>query len=507
MQRPTLLRLLATALLVVLGCAHAPAAETAKPNVLFIAIDDLRPEAGCYGNRLIKTPNIDALASRGTVFNRAYCQQAVCSPSRTSLLTGRRPDTTRVYDLQTHFRLYLPEVVTLPQHFKQHGYHARGLSKIYHGSLDDRQSWSVPHWSPGGPAYGKPETLADLAKQNRQLRAKYKGPSSTALKRDPKTGTVLKRSRPRYRARGPAWEDPEVADAALPDGKTARKAIELLREIKDRPFFLAVGFVKPHLPFVAPKKYFDLYRREDLKLAPNPFPPKDVPKVALTNWGELRNYQGIPKQGPLPDEMALDLIHGYYAATSYIDAQIGLLLEELDRLKLRRRTVIVLWGDHGWQLGEHGLWCKHTNFEIAARVPMIFSAPGQTKPGAKTDALVEFVDIYPTLCELCGLPLPEGLEGTSLVPVMENPDRSWKTAAFSQYPRGKIMGYSMRTERYRYTEWRSRAGGRPVGRELYDQQADPQENVNLANRPGQKELTGQLGRQLQAGWQAARPKR
>ncbi len=499
--------LAAAALPALCGSAASPshAAEAGPYNVLFIAIDDLRPEAGCYGNAVIHTPAIDALAARGTTFNRAYCQQAVCSPSRISLLTGRRPDTTKVYDLQTHFRAHLPDVVTLPQYFKQHGYHAQGLSKIYHGGLDDPASWSVRHWAPGGPGYGKPETLAALAKETQRLRAEHGEPATQVLQRDPATGLVLRVSPPRYRARGPAWEDPEVADNALPDGKTADRAVELLRELKDQRFFLAVGFLKPHLPFVAPKKYFDLYQRSQLKLAANPFPPKDVPDLALTNWGELRNYDGIPKQGPLPDEMALDLIHGYYAATSYVDAQIGRILAELDRLGLREKTVIVLWGDHGWQLGEHGLWCKHTNFEVACRSPLIFSAPGQKRPGAKTDALAEFVDIYPTLCELCALPVPEGLEGTSLVPVMQEPDRPWKKAAFSQYPRSRVMGYSMRTDRYRYTEWLPRAGGPPVARELYDHQTDPAENVNLAERPEHAGLVAELSRQLRAGWKAARP--
>lgn len=510
MQASKSLRFPAAALCVGLAAALVvPAAGAAQPgefNVLFIAVDDLRPEAGCYGNPIIKTPHLDALAGRGTVFNRAYCQQAVCSPSRTSLLTGRRPDTTKVYDLQTHFRLHLPDVVTLPQHFKQHGYRTLGLSKIYHGGLDDPQSWSLPHWRPRGPGYGKPETLARLERLREQLRAEHGKAATSVAKRDPKTGTVLKRTRPTYRVRGPAWEDPQVADNELPDGQTSDRALELLRENRRRRFFLAVGFLKPHLPFVAPKKYYDLYRREQLKLAPNPFPPKDVPRIALTNWGELRNYQGIPKTGPLPDEMALDLIHGYYAATSYTDAQIGRLLDELDRLGLREKTVVVLWGDHGWQLGEHGLWCKHTNFEVATRAPLIFSAPGQPHPGAKTDALAEFVDIYPTLCELCGLPIPEGLEGTSLVPAMEHPERPWKTAAFSQYPRGKIMGYTMRTDRYRYTEWVPRGGGPPVALELYDHREDPREDVNLADRPENKSLVEQLQRQLHAGWRAARPK-
>jgi len=227
--------------------------------------------------------------------------------------------------------------------------------------------------------------------------------------------------------------------------------------------------------------------------------------LALTTWGELRNYQGLPNQGPLSDAMALDLIHGYYAATSYTDAQIGRVLDELDRLGLREKTVAVLWGDHGWQLGEHGLWCKHTNFEVACRAPLIFSKPGQKHPGAKCDALVEFVDIYPTLCELCGLPVPEGLEGISLAPLLEDPRRPWKKAAFSQYPRGRIMGYSMRTERYRYTEWVPRDGGEPVARELYDHQTDPAENVNLARRPEHAQLIEELSRQLHAGWKAALP--
>ncbi|MBN2475488.1 MAG: sulfatase [Pirellulales bacterium] len=474
-------------------------------NVLFFAVDDLRPETGGYGNPIIKTPHIDELASRGTLFCRAYCQQAVCSPSRTSLLTGRRPDTTGVYDLQTHFRLNLPDVVTLPQHFKQCGYHTQGFGKIYHGGLDDPHSWSVPHWSPPGPGYGKPETLTALDEQRKQLRAKYGGPSSEVLQRDAKTGAVLKRSAPKYRVRGPAWEDPDVADAALPDGKTAARAIRVLRQVRHKPFFLAVGFLKPHLPFVAPKKYYELYQREELHLATNPFPPKDVPAIAMHNWGELRNYSGIPPRGSLSDAMALDLVHGYYAATSYVDAQIGRVLDELDRLGLREKTVIVLWGDHGWQLGEHGLWCKHTNFEIATRVPLIFSAPAQKQPGAKTDALAEFVDIYPTLCDLCSLPIPDGLEGTSLAPVMEDPKRAWKTAALSQYPRGKVMGYSMRTDRYRYTEWLPRAGGAPVARELYDHRNDPQENVNLAGLPESAEMVSQLSRHLKAGWRAARP--
>jgi len=488
-------------------CSALAAEETGKKlNVLFIAVDDLRPQLGCYGFPKIKSPNIDRLASRGTIFMRAYCQQAVCSPSRTSLLTGRRPDTTRVYDLQTHFRLNLPDVVTLPQYFKQHGYHTQGLSKIYHGGLDDPISWSVPHWRPPGPGYGKPETLAKMREMAEKLKAEGKVPwRKKILKKDPKTGIPLKLSRPKFRVRGPSWEDPDVPDNALPDGKTADKAIEVLRGIKDKPFFLAVGFLKPHLPFVAPKKYFDLYPPDEITLADNPFPPKDCPQIALTNWGELRAYSDIPKTGPLPEEKARELIRAYFAATSYVDAQIGRLLDELERLGLSDNTVIVLWGDHGWKLGEHGLWCKHTNFEEDTRSLLIISAPNQKNAGAKTYALCEFVDIYPTLCELCGLPVPEGLEGLSLVPVMEKPDRPWKKAAFSQYPRrGKVMGYSMRTERYRYTEWLD-ADGKAVAVELYDYRKDPKGNVNIANLPENKELVSRLSKMLHAGWRGALP--
>ncbi len=475
-------------------------------NVLFLAVDDLRPDLGCYCAPIVKSPNIDALAARGTVFNRAYCQQAVCSPSRTSLLTGRRPDTTRIYDLQTHFRLTLPDVVTLPQYFKQHGYHARGFSKIYHGGLDDPRSWGVPHWRPGGPGYGKRETLEFLERERQRLRKEGGNLRTTVLQKDPETGIPLKVRRPRFRVRGPSWEDPDVPDNALPDGKTTDKAIEILLAAGGNRFFMAVGFLKPHLPFVAPKKYFDMYPLKDLSLADNPFAPKDCPQIALMNWGELRAYSDIPQKGPLSNEKALELIRGYLAATSYVDVQIGRILRELERSGLMENTVIVLWGDHGWQLGEHGLWCKHTNFEVATRSLLIASSPGQKNAGARTDALVEFVDIYPTLCDLCGLPIPEGLEGTSFAPVMDNPKRPWKTAAFSQYPRGRIMGYSMRTDRYRYTEWLDREK-HAVARELYDHHNDPDENVNIAVRPENKELVAKLSKMLHAGWCAALPPR
>jgi len=472
-----------------LGAADPPSRVM---NVLFIAVDDLRPQLGCYGDPIVKTPNLDALAARGTVFTRAYCQQAVCSPSRTSLMTGRRPDTTRVYDLDTHFRDTIPGVVTLPEQFKKHAYHVQGLSKVYHGSLNDEQSWSVPWWRPSAPGYLIPENVDDLERRTEAARAAGIKPSNKS-----------------QWPRGPAWEAPDAPGNALADGMTADKAIEVLNTVKDKPFFLGVGFLKPHLPFVAPKRYWDLYRKDQIPLAANPFAPRDCPPLALSTWGELRRYRDMPQEGPVTDDQALELVHGYYACVSYTDAQIGRVLAELDRLGLRENTIVVVWGDHGWQLGEHGLWCKHTNFETSVRSPLIMSAPGQKAAGAKTGALTEFVDIYPTLCDLCGVPLPEGLEGTSFAPLLGEPDRPWKKAAFSQYPRsvadaGQVMGYSMRTGRYRFTEWRGLTKDFSE-LELYDHAVDPNENVNIANCPGNEGLVQQLTGMLRAGWREVIP--
>ncbi len=491
MTRRILTAALALAALTAVGSVAQPKPESARPNVLFIAVDDLRPQMGCYGDRLAKTPHIDRLAAQGVVFDRAYCQQAVCSPSRTSLLTGRRPDTTKVYDLDTPFRKNLPEVVTLPQHFKAYGYHSQGMGKIYHGGLDDAASWSVPHWMPKRPGFG-PEGQKLLTRLRQEARAAGKD--------------LTKRSN---QPRGLPWEAPEVEDSALPDGAIADHAVETLRQVKDRPFFLAVGFIKPHLPFVAPKKYWDLYSREQFRLADNPHPPKGAPTYSLSNWGELRAYLGMPKQGPVTEDQARSLIHGYYASMSYMDAQVGKVLAELDRLGLRENTIVVLWGDHGWELGEHGEWCKHENYETSTRAPLIVSAPGRKANGKTSRALVEFVDLYPTLTELCGLPLPEGLEGTSFQPLLEQADRPWKKAAFSQYPRnvarmGRGMGYTLRTDRYRLVEW-TLPGKDFQEYELYDHQTDPGENVNLAQQPEHAELVKKLAEQLHAGWQAARP--
>ena len=452
-----------------------------RPNVLFVAVDDLRPELGCYGTAGILSPNIDAIAARGTVFDRAYCQQAVCSPSRTSLLTGCRPDTTKVYDLQTHFRKNLPEVVTLPQHFKNHGYTTFSLGKIFHGGLDDKPSWSRPPGKVWQAMYALEENKELVAKKRAAVKGKkFRTPSA------------------RYNAMtGPAYECADVPDSTYSDGVIADEAISALREMKDETFFLAVGFLKPHLPFIAPKKYWDLYDREKIPMAVNPFAPKDAPKIALMNWGELRAYHDIPRVGPLSAEEARALKHGYYACVSYIDAQLGRVLNELDRLGLRDNTVVILWGDHGWKLGEHAMWCKHTNFEIDTHVPLICSAPRQKAAGKHSAALVEFVDIYPTLCELAGLPLPKHLGGDSFAALLDDPDLPGDPTAISQYPRGKVMGYSIRTDRYRLTLWQKReAPHETVAVELYDHESDPDENVNVAADPANarliKELTDQL---------------
>jgi arylsulfatase A-like enzyme len=278
---------------------------------------------------------------------------------------------------------------------------------------------------------------------------------------------------------------------------------------KNQPFFLAVGFAKPHLPFVAPKRYWDLYDPAKIELASNPFHPKGAPEYAIMPGGELRSYHGIPK-GSIPDDLARQLKHGYYAAISYMDAQLGRVLDELEKQGLAQNTIVVLWGDHGWKLGEHEAWCKHSNCENDTNAPLLLTVPGMKQAGAKTRGLVEFVDIYPTLCELANLPLPAHLEGTSFKPLLDDPEKPWKRAAFSQYPRktpdGNLMGYSMRTDRYRFTAWTDRDdSSRILATELYDHAVDPQENVNIAPKPESQSLVKELQSQWRQGWQNAVP--
>ena len=509
MALPKFAPLLCTLLLIT--PAALPAAETAptRPNVLFIAVDDLRPELGCYGKDYIKSPNLDRIAKAGMVFNRAYCQQAVCSPTRSSLMTGTRPDTTKVWDLVTHFRTALPQVVTLGQHFKQNGYFVQGMGKIYHGSYNDAPTWSVPWQTPKSVPYALPE---NVALNQRQFEAEPDGDAKPKAKQRAKAVSATAASKPN--SRGPAFEGADVPDNTFQDGKVAELAVATLQEMSKQkePFFLAVGFIRPHLPFVAPKKYWDLYDPAKIQLAPNKFRPQDAPDYAILPGGEIRAYHGIPA-GSIPDDLARQLKHGYYAAISYMDAQVGKVLDELDRLGLTKNTIIILWGDHGWKLGEHDAWCKHSTVENDTNVPLLLAVPGMKHAGVRTDAIVEFVDIYPTLSELAGLPLPSHLEGTSMKPLLDDPKRPWKTAAFSQYPRpssksgvGPLMGYSMRTERYRFTVWVGRNDHTKVDAiELYDHQTDPQENTNIAKQPANAELVAKLMAQWQQGWQGAKP--
>lgn len=428
-----------------------------RPNVLFIAADDLRNDLHCMGNDEVLSPNIDALAARGRLFNRAYCQQAVCNPSRASLMTGRRPDTLKIWDLPTHFRDRVPDVVTLPQHFMKHGYFTQNIGKIYHNWRQDIQgdpaSWSVPavmHYATHGS--DRPIVKGELP---------------------PDHASDLK------------CECRDVPDDAYFDGRIASLAVNALRERKaaGKPFFLAVGFWKPHSPFNAPKKYWDLYDRSKLSPPPNPDWPKDAPRIA---WHNSREILGS-KPRKLSSEAVMEIRHGYLAAISYCDAQLGRVLNELKRLELEENTIVVFWSDHGYHLGEQTLWAKTSTFELDAGVPLIVAAPDMNDRGKPTDALAELLDLYPTLTDLCGLSAPDGVEGTSLVPVVNDPDARVKNGAYTQHPRpayfkGRpdVMGRSVRTTRYRYTEWRNFETGEVIATELYDHKLDPLETANVA---------------------------
>jgi arylsulfatase A-like enzyme len=457
-----------------------------RPNILFIAVDDLRPQLGCYGDAVVKSPNIDALAKQSVRFDRAYCQLALCNPSRASLLSGRRPEHLGVYDLKTFLRDKNPDVVTLPQLFKQNGYTTRSFGKIFHtgnGNHDDPASWSEKSYHPGktaaGPTHGQEKADPDSE--------------------DPHADEL-------------AYAAPDCADEDLPDGQVATHAVEAMRGLKGKPFFLAVGFYRPHLSYVAPKRYWDLYRPEEIKLATNPKLPAGAPAFASNNASELRRYAKIPKKGPIPDETARALVHGYDASVSYVDAQVGKVLAELDRQGLRDNTIIILWGDHGYQLGEHGTWTKRTNWEIATRVPLLVSVPAgvseRAKRGAVAAGIVEFVDVYPTLADLCGLPLPPKLDGKSFAPLLADPSGKGKDAAFSIYRKsvpelgGTSFGRAIVTERYRLIEWSPKDRSRSVY-ELYDHRYDPGENTNVADLPENKgvvaELVGKLRAEERAG--------
>ena len=501
-----------------------------KHNVLFIAIDDLKPILGCYGDKQIKTPNIDRLAKMGTVFLSNYCQQAVCGPTRASIMTGMRPDYTKIWDLKTKMRDKNPDIVSIPQYFVSKGYSSQGIGKVYDPRCVDKEldkpSWSVPYYKTAkkyyAPEYGEPALERYQMKSTKDTVGKY---LQEALAKGMKKADASEYAGTKAK---PTTECVDVPDNAYNDGANALQAKDILIDLskKNEPFFFAVGFAKPHLPFVAPKKYWDLYNREDMPLAPFQEKTANAVEAAYHNAGEIRGYTDIPSLTSFTDQKSYgitlpvdkqkELIHGYYAAVSYTDANVGILLNTLDSLGLTSNTIIVLWGDHGWHLGDHNLWCKHTNFEQATRTPLIISSP--KVKSSKTNSTTEFVDIFPTLCDLAGLEIPTNLAGKSLVSVMKKPTSVIKEYAVSQYPRSnggtetdrsgyadaKVMGYSIRNQQYRFTLWMGNnyRSSQPfnkdyiIGTELYDYKNDPLEKVNVAKESKYTEVSKKMYQQI-----------
>lgn len=429
--------------------------QSEKKNVLFIMVDDLRPKLGCYGDTNVKSPNIDELASRGTVFNKAYCNYPVCGPSRASLLSGLRPNGERYTSNQSSVESDAPNIVPIQNCFKNNGYYTLAMGKVYHHRMDYAEGWSEKPWYPTEDEKRKdhPDGWRDYQKEeNLALCRLNKGKANS-------------------------FEIGEVADEDYFDGRIASRAIGKLKEFKksDQPFFMTVGFIKPHLPFNAPKKYFDMYPLDSIELPENYYAPQNAPEEAMHNWWELRAYLDIPKKGgPVSDKKAKELIRGYRACVTYVDAMIGRVLDTLEELEMDENTIVVLIGDHGWHLGEHSLWAKHSNFDLALNSTLIVKAPGM-KAGQKTEALVEFVDLFPSFCEMTGLEAPGHLEGNSFVPVLKNPEKKWKEVAYSKMGNG----WSVRTQRYLYTEWIDKKGN-VTNSMLYDHKKDPDENVNIA---------------------------
>lgn len=460
-------------LLLTLACVLSWASEVwsaERSNILFIVADDLRTDLGCYGSGAL-TPHLDALAQRSLRFERAYCQQAVCNPSRSSFLTGLRPDTLKIWSNGIHFRTHHPDMATLPHWFQQHGYDTRCVGKIFHNwhtqVKGDRRSWSADEF----------------------LHYANHGDDVPLLKGKMPPNLVMNPLR-NY-GQVPLCDQRDVPDEAYYDGRIAAEAVRVLGTVKDKPFFLAVGFWKPHAPFNAPKAYWDRYDPAKLP-ALNAARPTGAPEVAFHDSRELLGLP--PKQVQPTAAQAAEMRHGYWANISYMDAQVGKVLAALAELKLTERTVIVFLSDHGYHIGEHGQWGKTSNFELDARVPLLIAPPALATAARSTTALTELVDVFPTLTELCGLPTPPGLAGLSLAPVLADPTRSVKSAAFTQHPRPAYfdrepsglptaMGYSVRTATGRYTEWREWRTGRVVCREYYDHTRDPQELANMPDAP------------------------
>ena len=440
-MRPILL------LAIVSSFAISHSSLAAQPNVLFIAVDDLKPVLGCYGDTLVKSPEIDKLAARGTVFSKAYCQWPVCGPTRASLMTSLRPEANGVLDLKTNVRAKNPNVVTLTQHFIANGYSAAGCGKIYDPRcVDNKKDCDKPSWS-------LPFVVPRLEGADAGSGENGEG--------------------------HPVAESPDCDDEAQMDGLIAKAGVDLMKQLaaEKKPFFLAVGFKKPHLPFVAPKKYWDLYQRDQFPLATYQGGIKNDSGYTLHDSPEFRSYGGMPKEGAIPEAMQRECLHGYYACVSFIDAQIGKLMAQLDELKLRENTIIVLWGDHGFHLGDHGMWGKHSTLEQAARVPLIIVPPAGSTV-ANNASPVEFTDIYPTLCSLAGVPVPADISGRSLEPIIAGKEKAVREGALTVFKSKGAMGYSYRTDRYRYTEWINKFN-KIIATDLFDYLTDPLEQHNL----------------------------
>lgn len=453
--------------------------ENSRPNVLFIMVDDLKPTLGTYGDTLAISPNIDKLAGGGMRFDQAYSNQAVCAPSRYNILLGSRSTSTGLYNFGKEFRDVYPDAVTLPQHFMTAGYHTESMGKVFHighGNTNDEASWSIPH--------------------HKEKVIEYVNPASTGRKLTREeaffenTPMYIEQTPPNHELpRGAAWENPDVLDEAYADGRVARHAIDRLRKLSensDQPFFMAVGFARPHLPFSVPKKYWDLYDPEDMPMPDYEKAPEGSPDFTKKRDHEMAQFFPVPVGKEIyDDDLKRKLIHGYYASVSYMDAQLGRVIDELKRLELDENTIIVLWGDHGWHLGDHAIWTKHTNFEQANRIPLIFKVPKVTKPGSSTDQFAESVDVYPTLASLAGLDIPKGsqpIDGIDLTPVLNDGSREIKDHAYHAFPMGGYLGEAIRTDRYRMIRWTPMQDkGKDLLYELYDYDKDPKETKNIAS--------------------------
>lgn len=485
-------------------------------NIVFIAVDDLKPLLNNYGFTQMHTPNFDRLARMGTSFQNAQVQYAVCGPSRASIMTAAYPDRTKVWDLHTDFRKSAPDLMSMPEYLITQGYETTAVGKIYHkGSTapgHDGKSWSISHSLPKNfdPAYGEPAFSYYQNPETKAQMEKLVAEAHSKGKKGKQRGYVFKRLKP-------STESMDVSDEAYQDGLYTKEAIKRLAELSagNKPFFLGIGYQKPHLPFIAPKKYWDLYDRNKIDLSGFRELSDGTPKIAYHSFGELRAFSDVDNDlkvgDQLSEEKQRELIHGYMACVSYIDAQIGKVLDAMEKLNLTKNTVVMLWGDHGYHLGDHSLWCKHSNFEQATRIPLMFAGPGIAK-SVRSTVPVELVDVFPTLFDLCGVQIPAQAQGKSLVPLMDGNDATGIETdyAISQYRRRKdIMGYSIRTERYRYTEWHEKnyRSFKPyreeniMAVELYDYQSDPLETKNWAKEKSYSEtvslLKGKLKKHLE----------